>query len=98
MKRTEPDDDAAVDAFTDMWAGYIDQRVAQEVEKALEDRPKYRLGPVEVMLIVFAVLKLAGVAPVAGWSWWWVLSPAWGALSLIGLHAVLTAVVHKVFD
>lgn len=25
--------------------------------------------------LVFIVLKLMGIAPVAGWSWWWVLLP-----------------------
>lgn len=30
-----------------------------------------------VVGIVFVVLKLVGVAPIAAWSWWWVLSPFW---------------------
>jgi small Trp-rich protein len=28
-----------------------------------------------VLGVVFIVLKWLGVAPVAGWSWWWVLLP-----------------------
>lgn len=29
--------------------------------------------------LVLMVLKLVGLGPVAGWSWWWVLSPLAGA-------------------
>lgn len=32
------------------------------------------LGIVEVLLIVFLVLKLCKLID---WSWWWVLSPLW---------------------
>jgi len=28
-----------------------------------------------VLALILLVLKLAGVEPVAQWSWWWVLSP-----------------------
>ena len=34
-----------------------------------------------LMLIGF---KLAGVGEVAGWSWWWVVSPLWIYLVLYG--------------
>ena len=98
MEPTEPDDKTVGNFMGDMIGGYIDERVRQEVEEAVADRPKYRLGPVEVLLIVFAVLKLAGVAPVAGWSWWWVMSPAWGAVSLLGIFLIVKAAVHKLFD
>lgn len=32
--------------------------------------------------IVFVVLKLLGVEPVAHWSWWLVTAPFWGPLAL----------------
>jgi hypothetical protein len=35
------------------------------------------IGLFTVVGIVFVVLKLVGVAPIAGWSWLWVLSPFW---------------------
>ncbi len=35
------------------------------------------LGIFSVLTIIFVVLKLVGVAPVATWSWLWVLSPLW---------------------
>ncbi|MDY0329442.1 MAG: TIGR04438 family Trp-rich protein [Thiomonas sp.] len=28
-----------------------------------------------VLGLIFIVLKLMGIAPVAAWSWWWVLLP-----------------------
>ena len=34
---------------------------------------------VDVLLLVFIVLKLCGVI---NWSWWWVLSPIWIPLAL----------------
>lgn len=35
------------------------------------------LGCLTVVGIVFVVLKLLAVPPVATWSWWWVLAPFW---------------------
>jgi energy-coupling factor transporter transmembrane protein EcfT len=38
-------------------------------------------------LIVFVILKLAGVGVVASWSWLWVLSPLW-------IQLVIAAVIY----
>ena len=38
--------------------------------------------------VVLLILKLVGVAPVAGWPWWVVTAPWWVPL---GYHAVLVA-------
>jgi len=35
------------------------------------------MGFLEVLTLVFIVLKLTGTID---WSWWWVLSPIWGCL------------------
>ena len=35
------------------------------------------LGCLTVVGIIFVVLKLLAVPPVAAWSWWWVLAPFW---------------------
>lgn len=35
-----------------------------------------------LVFIVFLVLKLATIDPVAAWSWWWVTSPLWIPLAL----------------
>lgn len=49
-------------------------------------------GCLTLMFILFLGLKLGGVQPVAGWSWWWVTAPVWGGaalvLSLMGLAFV----------
>jgi small Trp-rich protein len=31
----------------------------------------------KAVFLVFLVLKLAAIGPVAGWSWWWITSPLW---------------------
>ena len=49
------------------------------------------VGCLTVVGIVLVVLKLAGVQPIAGWSWWWVTAPFWGPLGLA--FAVLAALV-----
>lgn len=40
------------------------------------------LGLCSVLTIIFVVLKVLGVAPVATWSWIWVLSPLWIGFAL----------------
>ena len=50
------------------------------------------IGFCELLAIVFITLKLAGIEPVAAWSWWWVLSPLWiPALVLLIIMAVVIA-------
>ena len=44
-----------------------------------------------VLFLIFLTLKLAEVGPVANWSWWWVTSPLWIPLELIGV--IVTIVV-----
>jgi hypothetical protein len=36
-----------------------------------------------VIFIVFLILKLAEIGPVANWSWWWVTSPLWIPIALV---------------
>jgi hypothetical protein len=63
------------------------------------------LGLCSVLTIIFVVLKVLGVAPVATWGWLWVLSPLWigflaglGLLLLFGLIALVVALFSKVFS
>lgn len=37
----------------------------------------------EVLFLIFLVLKLTGKTVVATWSWWWVTAPLWGGLAII---------------
>ena len=45
-----------------------------------------------MIFIVFLVLKLGGIDQVANWSWWWVCSPLWIPLMIIGLVFVLALI------
>ena len=45
-----------------------------------------------LLLVLFVGLKLAGII---SWSWWWVLSPIWMPLLLIGFILVLICVIYK---
>ena len=43
-------------------------------------------GTFAVLFLAFAVLfvlKVAGIGPVAEWSWWWVTCPLWAAPAAI---------------
>jgi hypothetical protein len=37
----------------------------------------------QVLFIVFLILKLTGTTAVATWSWWWVTVPLWGGAALV---------------
>lgn len=60
------------------------------------------MGVLEILFLIFLVLKLIGGNPVADWSWWWVTAPLWGAavawvfmvLSFLGLGAVASKVLR----
>ena len=59
---------------------------------------KNGVGCLTVIGIVFVVLKLLGIAPVANWSWWWVTSPFWAPAALavgIALAAIIVIAVLK---
>lgn len=45
--------------------------------KKQEPRPAQSggIGCLSVIGLIFVVMKLLSVEPVASWSWWWVLSP-----------------------
>ena len=49
----------------------------------------------EVLLVVFIVLKLLGVI---NWSWWWVLSPLWISLIIVGLIFGGILIYYKCID
>ena len=45
-----------------------------------------------MLLVVFIVLKLTHVID---WSWWWVLSPVWISILLVGVGIVIILALHK---
>jgi hypothetical protein len=60
------------------------------------------LGIAGLLTLLFAICKVTGYGQIAGWSWWWVLSPLWiswaivlGVALLIFIIAGLIAVFGK---
>ena len=47
----------------------------------------YKITLLDILLVLFIVLKLTGNID---WSWWWVLSPLWAVVGLTILLAILT--------
>ena len=48
------------------------------------------LGLGTILFLIFLTLKLAGLGVVATWSWWWVFSPLWIPLSLLGVLVLIS--------
>jgi hypothetical protein len=49
-----------------------------------------KIGPLGILFVVFLVLKLTNQI---NWSWWWVTSPLWIPVILIGVVAVALGIV-----
>lgn len=57
------------------------------------ERTSGGIGFMEVLQLAFIVLKLMGYIE---WSWWWVLAPTWGGLTLwLLVFAVLKITVYR---
>lgn len=54
------------------------------------------IGFCGLLAIVFITLKLVGVAPVATWSWLWVLSPLWIPLAIVLGIALIAFVIYLI--
>lgn len=54
------------------------------------------IGLPGAVFIVFLILKLAEVGPVAGWSWWWVTAPLWAPLALVAIVLVVVGIVYGI--
>jgi uncharacterized membrane protein len=57
----------------------------------MESKSSKGLGWGSVLFIVFLVLKLTDTID---WSWWWVTSPLWIPLVVIGVLLVLLGAVN----
>jgi hypothetical protein len=51
-----------------------------------------------LLAVIFVVLKIVGVAPVAAWSWIWVLSPLWGGFLFWGVWFLFWGLVAALVD
>jgi hypothetical protein len=36
----------------------------------------------QVLFLVFLILKLTETSVVATWSWWWITAPLWGGIAI----------------
>lgn len=50
------------------------------------------IGILGIIQVVFIILKLLGIAPVATWAWSVVLIPLWIELGLIALILIISAI------
>lgn len=48
------------------------------------------LGFIEVLTLIFIVLKLTHVI---NWSWWWVLSPIWISLLFVLVVVIIVLII-----
>ena len=57
------------------------------------DSKKSEIGLLEILLIVFVILKLVGTID---WSWWWVLSPILISFALGVIILIISLVIALV--
>ena len=50
------------------------------------------------VFLVFLFLKLAEIGQVTTWSWWWVTSPLWIPLAIVGIVLAAVVIVAIVLD
>lgn len=48
-------------------------------------------GAILVIFIIFAISK---VLELINWSWWWVTSPLWIPLAIVGLVGIIIAIMQ----
>jgi hypothetical protein len=53
------------------------------------------LGLGTVLFLIFLTLKLGGWGVVATWSWWWVFSPLWIPIILLGLVVLVAFLINQ---
>ena len=47
----------------------------------------------EVLFLIFLVLKLTGKTVVATWSWWWVTAPLWGGFAIVAVIWIIIMII-----
>jgi len=48
------------------------------------------IGFSTILFLIFLTLKLGGWGEVATWSWWWVCSPLWIPLGMVGIIVLIS--------
>jgi hypothetical protein len=60
-----------------------------------KDNKSTGLGFGTILFLIFLTLKLAGIGVVATWSWWWIFSPLWIPISIIGILVLIAYWINK---
>ena len=47
----------------------------------------------QVLFLIFLVLKLTGKTVVASWSWWWVTAPLWGGFAIVAVIWIIIIII-----
>ena len=50
-----------------------------------------------MIFLIFLILKLAEIGPVAKWSWWWVTSTIWITIVIVIGIAILVILLSAIF-
>jgi hypothetical protein len=53
------------------------------------------LGLGTILFLIFLTLKLGGWGVVATWSWWWIFSPLWIPIVLIGIIVLIAFLISE---
>jgi hypothetical protein len=48
-----------------------------------------------ILFLIFLTLKLGGWGVVATWSWWWIFSPLWIPIVLIGIIVLIAFLISE---
>ena len=64
--------------------------IYKEYDKKTSTAAKGGMSFLEVLLLVFIILKLCKVIT---WSWWWVLSPFWIPLILVIIYLIIIVII-----
>lgn len=69
--------------------------IYKEYDKKTSTAAKGGMSFLEVLLLVFIILKLCKII---NWSWWWVLSPIWIPIGLWLILLIVTIFAHIIYN
>ena len=68
--------------------------IYKEYDKKTSTAARGGMSFLEVLLLVFIILKLCKVI---NWSWWWVLSPFWIPLGLAIILLLISVILKLIY-